>query len=37
LSDCPVIRDNAVGQHVQSGPTARVITELTHALNDLRD
>jgi len=37
LSDCPVIRDNAVGQREQSGPTARVIRELTKALVDLRD
>jgi hypothetical protein len=37
LSDCPVIRDNAVGQREQSGPTSRVITELRNALNDLRD
>jgi hypothetical protein len=37
LSDCPVIRDNAVGQHEQSGPTARVISELRNALADLRD
>jgi hypothetical protein len=37
LSDCPVIRDNSVGQRVQSGPTARVIRELSNALVDLRD
>jgi hypothetical protein len=37
LSDCPVIRDNLLGQRVQSGPTARVIRELSNALVDLRD
>jgi len=36
-SDCPVIRDNAVGKREQSGPTARVISELRNALVDLRD
>ncbi len=37
LSDCPVIRYFPTGRTEQSGPTARVISELKNALVDLRD